>query len=128
MISYKYHKKYNIVYVDFKGKIDKDALIELVIYIDKNFNIKKKLKVLLDYRNATLSFTQSLTAIEISKISELVKEKMKNFARIDTAVVAYKSDNEPYNKFYKAISKNIENYTFLVFSNFEDAENWLKNV
>ena len=127
MISISYLSKTKIIYVFCEGTIDLNQLIGSVDSLDKNLKDYKNPKIIFDYRNAILSFNQNLIAIDIHKLRDHVASKMKNYTKVDHAVVVNELNNKTVNMFYMEISKIIKNYTFKIFSDIEAAESWLVN-
>ena len=59
MVSISYQSKTKIIYAFFEGKIYLKHLINLIDSLDKNFKDQKKVKIILDYRKAKLSFIEN---------------------------------------------------------------------
>lgn len=127
MVSISYQSKTKIIYALFEGKIYLKHLINLIDSLDKNFKDQKKVKIILDYRKAKLSFIENLIAVEIFQIRDYVSSKMQNYTKVDQAVVVDDLNNKTINTFYMKASTSIENYTFKIFNDIEAAENWLVN-
>jgi len=126
MIQYSYNSVSKIIFVDATGSVNFDQFKDLVLDVDKDFNAQSELRVLLDYRQAKLSFGKSIFAIELGELKKLLLQHLGQYEMVKTAVLPGTVANRILVALYRQMTRNIENYAHEIFDSYEKAVDWLK--
>ncbi|MCU4175970.1 hypothetical protein [Carboxylicivirga sp. N1Y90] len=123
MITSRYDKDEDIVYVERHGNVDINDLVKYVVSLDHDFNHLNSLHIIDDLRNSTSTFKQK----EYPAIIKEIEARIKRYDKVKCAVVVEKPKETALSILYKMTSKSIDKYTYETFSTLEAAKRWLKH-
>jgi len=111
-----------ILYVDFKGEITLEDLLEHVTIKERRSHYPKKLKILTNATTAEFF----LQPRDLVAVKEEMSRTLKKYKVIYDAFVVNHTKSTALSVFYMELA-TLDNYHFKVFSTKEAAENWLKS-
>jgi hypothetical protein len=123
MIELSYHKDEDIIYVRRSGDIHFQDLIEYVLRLDNEFNAHDRLYILDDTSGSTPRHDHTNN---YRQIAEEIKKRISRYTEVKHAIMASSPGNTALNIIFEALTSEIENYHFKVFSTIEASMVWLK--
>lgn len=121
MITSKYNKEENIIYVERKGDISIKDLLEYIEELDYKYNDLKTLLLIDDLRNSVSTFLGN----DYSSIIKEIETRIKRYDKVKCAVIVNQPKETALSILYKMTSKSIDKYAYETFSTLEAAKRWL---
>lgn len=122
MISLTFNEQLNLLETKFDANIYAKDILDYIIAFKNNTSYPRKLKGIIDARNASFKFSFR----DLQPFNEAKNESLKSYDIVVFAILINSSATAAISTLYEAIANN-EKYKFKVFSTQEAALIWVKS-